>query len=174
MANHPTIPDRSDTDLIDNVPGVTWDRSLSVQLVASFADDLSIQLKVQCSAVRTRNGRLASLRIVGLNLEVRTSYRQEITDQEVQLLALVIRDFHTLLPAFSHLRVVALCCWELSVLKQIVKFAPDVSQLPELGAQQVYRWGCPLSHFDSESVRSMSDRYRYVGVDPATLEPTGT
>lgn len=174
VAYHPTIPDRSDTDLIDDVPGVTWDPSLSVQLEASFADDLSIKLKVQCSAVRTHNGRLASLRIVGLNLEVETFDTLGLTDQDVQLLALVIRGFHTLLPAFPHLRVVALCFQDLSTLKATVKFAPDVSQLPELGAQQVYRWGCFPHSFDSESVRSMSDTYEYVGVDPATLEPTGT
>lgn len=174
MANHPTIPDRLYTDLIDDVPGVTWDPSLSVGLDSYFAEDLLIGLKVQCSAVLTPNGRLASLRIVGLDLEVCTFDRQEITDQEVQLLALVIRDFHTLLSAFPHLRVVALCFQDLSVLKQIVKFAPDVSQLPELGAQQVYHWGCFSRYFYSESVRSMSHTYKYVGVDPATLEPTGT
>lgn len=173
MANHPTI-DRAYTDLIDHVPGVTWDRSLSVRFNASFAKGLLIGLKVQCSAVRTHNGRLVSLRIVGLNLEVETFHSHKITDQEVQLLALVIRGFHTLLSAFPHLRVVALCFQDLSVLKQIVKFAPDVSQLPELGAQQVYYWGCFSRYFYSESVRSMSHTYKYVGVDPATLEPTGT
>lgn len=171
-ANHLITTDGYYTALINEAAGVTWDPSLSVRSVACFAEDLVIELDMQCSAVRTTNGRLASLRIISLKLEFGRQYdnHKALTDHEVKLLASVLRGFHSKLPQFPHLRVAELRS-PLSLLQEVVKVAPDVSQLPDLGAERLYRWGCPRKDF--YSAHSSKLKYRFIGVDPPTLEQTG-
>lgn len=162
------IDDLGYTDLIDEV-GVTFDKSHSLNFAICFAGSLSIELDVQCSAVRRPNGSLASLRIVGLKMHFRIRSQVVATDQEVQLLALGIRGFHSVLPEFPHLRVAELLS-PLYSLQQVVEFAPDVSQPPTLGAQVLYSWASLYYDIPKAAVDTT---YMLIGIDPATLELNG-
>lgn len=165
-----TVLEDEYSGLIDEVPGITVDRSHSVRSSVSFDDSgLLIFLDLHCEAEVLPDGALAALRVVGLVLEFRSgSSRPHPRDKQLQLVPRVISFLHSALPSFVHLRVVELRA-PLVLLRHAVRVSAEVSRLPGLGGESLYRWACPRKDF--ESARSAG--CESVGVDPVTLEPTG-
>lgn len=73
-------------ELIDEFPKLRFDRERSVRTQVTLGDsDLQIYLELQCSANLRPDGRVASLRVIGLRLKF-YSYQQttEYTDEILQ------------------------------------------------------------------------------------------
>lgn len=82
----------------------------------------------------------------------------------------VIRTFYSVLPAFPHLEAVELRA-PLRMLRGALQTSPEMSLLPNVGPQVVYRWACPRADF--ETLPAEYSKYEHIGVDPETLEPSG-
>lgn len=164
--------DDEHSDLIDEVPGIAFDRAHSVRSSVRFDDsDLTIYLDMQCEATERTNGTLAALRVVGLVLEFWVpSSPPASRDRGAQMpiIPWLIKFFHAKMSTFPHLRVAELRA-PLVVLRRAVQVAPEISQLPTLGGQFVYKWAGPEKDFEN----TQSSECESIGVDPATLEPTG-
>lgn len=156
------------TDLIDEFPTLRYDRVRSVRSWARLVDlKLIIFLDLQCSTDFGPDGRVTSLRVIGLCLSLRNMGRSPV--DQPQFLAWLIKTFHSKLAEFPHLRVAEINS-DLRLLQWATEAAPDISQLPTLaGGQLTYRWGCPKEDFKSVA----SEGCVTVGVDPVTLEPSG-
>lgn len=156
------------TDLIDEFPTLRYDRVRSVRSWARLADLTPlIFLDLQCSTDLGPDGRVTSLRVIGLCLSLRNVGRSP--KDQPQFLAWLIKTFHSKLAEFPHLRVAEINS-DLRLLQWATEAAPDISQLPTLaGGQLTYRWGCPKEDFKSVA----SEGCVTVGVDPVTLEPSG-
>lgn len=167
-------------DLIDEVAGVTYDRSHSLHLMAVFGDQeellrYSIDLNIQCSPVLGPNGMVATSRVVGIKVEVTdiSQSTQQSIEMQAQLISSTIQCIHSHLSTFRHLRVVELQS-PLHLLRRAIELDPQLSQLPTRSPQLRYHWGCNVSEF--RELRSGSDhiRYMHTSIDPATLQPSGT
>lgn len=157
------------SDLIDDFPTMHFDRVHSVRSRAELTDlNLEIYLDLQCSADRGPDGRVSSMRVVGLRLELDSYKTMQYTNEELQFLPWLITTFHSKLTVFPHLRVAEIRS-DLNILQHAAKAAPKISQLPTLGGQLIYRWGCPQRDFGAVD----SEEYYTAGVNPITLEPSG-
>lgn len=161
------------TNLADEVATIAIDRSRSVRAVSYFNDsDLAIYLNLQCETHLRPNGALAAVHVVGLLLQLwvpSSPTESQDRDHRHVIISRLIKYFHDKLSTFPHLRVVELCA-PLIVLQHAVEVAPEISQLPTLGGRLLYQWACPQTDFKD----TQSPKYDAIGVDPVTLEPTGT
>lgn len=106
-------------------------------------------------------------RLIGLKLHFSA---EEETPLAAVMIAWTIKIFHSKLSAFPHLQVVELHFKSLSHLRHAIEISPEISQLPVLGHQILYGWGCHRSQFPHLDTAGC----HIVGVDPTTLQPNGT
>lgn len=156
--------------MIDDVSGILFDRSRSIRSSANFKDSkLHIEVDLQCLAEMASDGSLASLRVVGLRLEFQAhAAPEEVTEPQLQIVPWLIRIFHSKLTEFPHLRVAEVRS-PLPFLQRAAKVSPEISQLPSLGGQLLYRWGC----YTENAKALQSTEYWTTGVDPITFELSG-
>lgn len=110
-----------------------------------------------------------SLRVVGISLHFESQGPESRSNPEdLSYAGLVVKAFHSALPAFPHLRVAALS-GKLSVLKSAPTIPPEMNQLLAPGGLLVYRCGRVFRRRlrNSRIVSAIMD------VDPATFKPTG-
>lgn len=167
------------SDLIDEDPRVSFqfDRSRSLRLFSSLDDaasDDSVVLDLQCSAHFAENGDLTSLRVVGIKIEYKPPFHIDETTldddgDELRVLPWLLAFMHTQLALFPRLRVAEVRA-PLPCLRYATTVSPELCQLPTLGGVLPYRWGCPRADFESVETLGCDT----VGVDPVTLEPSGT
>lgn len=92
--------------------------------------------------------------------------------QYLQYFVKIIKLFHSSLSAFRYLRVAEFRA-PLRALKLAVEVAPEISQLATLGDQIQYQWGCTRKEFEELADRNEYAGYKYIGVNPVTLQPSG-
>lgn len=158
------------SDLIDGVSGILFDRSRSIRSSANFNDSkLHIELDLQCSADIAPDGSLASLRVVGLMLQIQAhAAPEEVTDSQLHIVPWLIGVFHSKLQEFPHLCVAELRS-PIPFLQRAAKVSPEISKLPSLEGRLLYRWGCY-----PENLKSLGYiDYLTTGVDPTTFELSG-
>lgn len=144
-----------------------WSHHL-VSEVSFERSQLHASLSLQCSQDLQANGTITSPRVVGLKLHL--NWRGPPIDEDLEFVPRLIDVFHSKLPAFPHLRVAELRA-PLSPLRHAVKVVPQISNLPTLRGRLLYRWGCLRDEFAAPLENTTA---QLIGVDPVTLEPSGT
>lgn len=125
---------------------------------------------LQCAAEVGPNGLPMVLSLVGITLEFTCeSERIPIPEEDLLYAGVVINVLHSKLPLLPHLRAVELRA-DLPILQRAAKIPPEVNKLLEPGGPLSYRWGCPRKDFKHINTAGRTT----IGVDPITLEPTGT
>jgi hypothetical protein len=156
--------------VIDEFPTIPFDRTRSIRFHPQLKTyDFEICLDLQLSATLRPDGHVASLRVIGLRLELYSLQIDKHSKQIQRLFPWLIQTFHSKLPEFPHLRVAEIRS-SLGILHLATKAAPEIKQLPTLGGELIYRWGCPRRNF--KTVDTEEGCYT-VGVDPARLKPSG-